>query len=178
MYSFRDLQRLYVLQLNSFFINIAYSSKKGTVGEIVQKIIVIWPHILRTFVLCFLIWFVHYNRLLFLKSEGNGDGIGYSKESSSGSNLNSDPEPEPELEPEEPEDDYNFVQKTVNNDNLITVKSKDKFSQEHKLDLINLKATPASPIYNLLNDRNTILKEYKNKGGVYLIHNNVNGKSM
>lgn len=41
---------------------------------------------------------------------------------------------------------------------------------------MNLKVTPASPIYNLLKDRNTILKEYKNKGGVYLIHNNVNGK--
>jgi hypothetical protein len=109
---------------------------------------------------------------LLLKSEGNGEGNEHSKESSS--SFNSDPEPE--LEPEqEPEDDH-FLKQTIVNKNLITVNPNRKFSQEQKLDLMNLKVTPASPIYNLLKDRNTILKEYKNKGGVYLIHNNVNGK--
>jgi group I intron endonuclease len=42
--------------------------------------------------------------------------------------------------------------------------------------LANLKSTTTSPVYNLLNDRENILKEYKNKSGIYLIHNNVNGK--
>jgi hypothetical protein len=34
----------------------------------------------------------------------------------------------------------------------------------------------AFPIYNFLKDRNTLLKEYRNKSGIYLIHNNINGK--
>lgn len=44
------------------------------------------------------------------------------------------------------------------------------------MDLVNLKITPVSPIYNLLEDREINLKEYKNVGGIYLIHNNTNGK--
>lgn len=44
------------------------------------------------------------------------------------------------------------------------------------MDLAKLKVTPISPLYNFLKDRETILKEYKNKSGIYLIHNNVNGK--
>lgn len=39
-----------------------------------------------------------------------------------------------------------------------------------------LKITPDSKIYNLSNDKEFILKEFKNKSGIYLIHNNVNGK--
>lgn len=109
---------------------------------------------------------------MLLKSEGNGEGNGHSKESSS--SFNSDPEPE--LEPEQEPEDENLLKQTIENNNLITVNPNRKFSQEQKLDLMNLKVTPASPIYNLLKDRNTILREYKNKGGVYLIHNNVNGK--
>lgn len=44
------------------------------------------------------------------------------------------------------------------------------------MDLVNLKITPVSPIYNFLEDRETLLKECKNIGGIYLIHNNTNGK--
>jgi group I intron endonuclease len=39
-----------------------------------------------------------------------------------------------------------------------------------------LKSTPVSYIYNLFKDKEVILKELKNKSGIYLIHNNVNGK--
>jgi len=77
---------------------------------------------------------------------------------------------------QDPNDDDDFVQKTVKNNNLITVKPKHKFSQKCKLGLANLKSTPVSPVYNLLKDRETILKEYRNKSGIYLLHNNVNGK--
>lgn len=42
--------------------------------------------------------------------------------------------------------------------------------------MVNLKITSVSPIYNILEDRETILKEYKNIGGIYLIHNNTSGK--
>jgi group I intron endonuclease len=39
-----------------------------------------------------------------------------------------------------------------------------------------LKFTPISLIYNLSKDKESNLKEFKNKSGIYLIHNNVNGK--
>jgi hypothetical protein len=42
--------------------------------------------------------------------------------------------------------------------------------------LSNLNYSTASPIYNFLKDKNTLLKEYRNKSGIYLIHNNINGK--
>ena len=75
---------------------------------------------------------------------------------------------------EDKEDD--FVQKTIDNNNLISIKNKYKFNQENILNLANLKSSFVSPTYNLLKDRDTILIEYKNKCGIYLLHNNVNGK--
>jgi group I intron endonuclease len=74
------------------------------------------------------------------------------------------------------DDNDDFIATTVKNNNLITIKFKLKFDQQCKLDLNNLKSVPVSPIYNLLKDKETILKEYKNKSGIYLIHNNINGK--
>lgn len=67
-----------------------------------------------------------------------------------------------------------FVQKTIDNNNLIYIENKHEFNQENLL--TNLKSPFVSPIYNLLKDKNIILKEYKNMFGVYLLHNNVNGK--
>jgi group I intron endonuclease len=67
-----------------------------------------------------------------------------------------------------------FVQKTIDNNNLIYIENKHEFNQENIL--TNLKSPFVSPIYNLLKDKNIILKEYKNMSGVYLLHNNVNGK--
>lgn len=97
---------------------------------------------------------------------------------SNSSNSQSNPEPEQDSEsgPEQDPDNDNFVQKTVDNNNFITVKPKHKFSLQHKLDLANLKSTPVSLIYNLSKDKIIILNEFKNKSGIYLIHNNVNGK--
>ncbi len=73
-------------------------------------------------------------------------------------------------------DNDDFVEKAINNNNLITIKPEHKFSQECKLDLANLSSTSYSPLYNFFSDKEIILKEYKNKSGVYLLHNNVNGK--
>jgi group I intron endonuclease len=120
--------------------------------------------------------YYNYNNQMFLKSVGDEYSNEYSNQFSC-SDLQSNPEPEqnPDSGPEDPDDD-DFVQKTVNNNNLITVKPEHKFSILCKLDLANLKATPASPVYNFIKDRETILKEYKNQSGIYLLHNDVNGK--
>jgi len=64
----------------------------------------------------------------------------------------------------------------VDNNNLLTIKPKHKFSQLHKLELANLKSTPVSLLYSLSKDRKVFLKEFNNKSGIYLLHNNVNGK--
>ena len=114
---------------------------------------------------------------MYLKSDCDEDSDETSNQSS-GSEINSNPEPgqDPNSGPEQDPEDEDFVQKTVNNNNLITIKHKHKFSQQHKLNLANLKSTTASPVYNLLKDRENILKEYRNKSGIYLIHNNVSGK--
>lgn len=59
--------------------------------------------------------------------------------------------------------------KTINNNNLITIEHKHIFIASG----YNYKDFP---VYNLLRDRNNILDEYRSKSGIYLIHNNVNGK--
>lgn len=59
---------------------------------------------------------------------------------------------------------------------MLTIKPKHKFSLQHKLELANLKSTPVSLLYNLSKDRRVFLKEFKNKSGIYLLQNNVNGK--
>lgn len=75
---------------------------------------------------------------------------------------------------EQNEDD--FVQESINNNNLITIRPNHKFNQECKLNLMNLKSIPASPLYNFYSDKEILLKEYNNKSGIYLIHNDINGK--
>lgn len=136
------------------------------------------------YAISFLAAYLYYicNNLIFLKSDCNENSDEYSSQSkSSGLHSNPEPEQDPNSGPEDPKDDSDdddgdFIKNTVNNQNLITVKPKHKFNQPCKLDSANLKATPVSPIYNLLKDRETILKEFKNKSGIYLLHNNVNGK--
>lgn len=65
------------------------------------------------------------------------------------------------------------------NNNLIITEHKHKFKAKHALNSADFKSSPslACPIYNFLIDRNKIFLEYRNKSGVYLIHNNVNGKA-
>lgn len=84
---------------------------------------------------------------------------------SSGSEINSNSESGQyhNFGPEQDPDDDDFVKKTVNYNNFITIKHKHKFNQEHKLNLANLKSSTVSPVYNLLNDREIILREFINK---------------
>ncbi len=98
---------------------------------------------------------------------------------------NSGPEQDPDSGPEQdpnhgPQQDPNeddFIQKSVNNKNLITIEHKHKLNEKYLLNISDLNYSTASPIYNFLNDRNTLLKEYRNKSGIYLIHININGKN-
>lgn len=113
-----------------------------------------------------------YSNILF-KNESNEDDSEHNNlNSSSGSNyennLNSGPEKDP--------DDEDFIKKTISNKNLIIVNPKKIFIQKYLLNSTMLKTTPVSYIYNLSEDKELILKEFKNKSGIYLIHNNVNGK--
>lgn len=110
---------------------------------------------------CYLVTYEYYsyNNLMFLKSDSNKYSNEYSNELNSSDLHSTESEENHNSGPEQDsEGDEDFVQKTVNNNNLITVKLKHKFSQLHKLDLVNLKITPVSLIYNLLEDRETILK--------------------
>ena len=59
---------------------------------------------------------------------------------------------------------------------MLFIKPKHKFSQQHKLELANLKSTAVSLLYNLSKDRIVFLKEFNNKSGLYLLHFYVNGK--
>jgi hypothetical protein len=69
-------------------------------------------------------------------------------------------------------EDADFIQKAIDNDNLIIVKPKYDFNQECKLDLTKT----TNYVYSLSKDRNILIKNYKHKSGIYLLHNNVNGK--
>jgi hypothetical protein len=118
---------------------------------------------------------------MYLIKNGDADSKGNSKQLDS-SEVNSYPEPEqdPEQDPNSgPEQDPNeddFIQKSINNNNLITIEHKHKLSEKYQLNLSDLNYSSASPLYNFLRDKNTLLKEFRNKSGIYLIHNNINGK--
>ena len=99
-----------------------------------------------------------------------------SKQNSNSSELYSSPEQSPNSGPEQDPDEDDFIKNTINNKNLITIEHKNKFNQEYALSLIKLKSSSSCSVYNLLKDKNIILKKYRNKSGIYLLHNNVNGK--
>ena len=123
--------------------------------------------------------YLSYNSKMYLKNtcdEASDKASNQSSDSEINSKSQSKQSPNPDHEPEQDPEDDDFVKKTVNYNNLITIKHKHKFSQEHKLSLTDLKSSTVSPIYNVLNDKEIILKEYRNRSGIYLIHNNVNGK--
>lgn len=97
--------------------------------------------------LCSLIYYKNYNynnNKIYLKSNcdeySNQFYSSYLHSTEYNINSNSGSEQDPE--------DEDFVQKTINNNNLITVELKHQFSQERKLNLVNLKVTPVSPLYN------------------------------
>ena len=90
--------------------------------------------------------------------------------------VNSNSGPEQDEQDASLPDDDEFINKTIENNNIITVEPKHEFTQKCKLDLADLKSTPVSRLYDFLIDKEIILKEYSNISGIYLIHNNVNGK--
>lgn len=55
---------------------------------------------------------------------------------------------------------------------MVNIQHKQNFDQKYPLNL----SSNVYPVYNLLSDRDIILKKIKHKSGVYLIHNSVNGK--
>lgn len=71
-----------------------------------------------------------------------------------------------------PDLDDDFIQKSIDNNNLIVIKPEHEFTKESNLDLIKLNNT----VYNFYIDKDIIFNKYKNKSGIYLLHNNINGK--
>jgi hypothetical protein len=90
--------------------------------------------------------------------------------------VNSGPDSDPEFEHDPEDDDEELLKKSIDNNNLITIKPKNEFVQEHILKKTDLKSIPYSDIYNLEKDKDLLIKSFKNKSGVYLKHNNINGK--
>ena len=74
------------------------------------------------------------------------------------------------------DDNDEFIDKIIENNNLITLNNKQSIDKTHKLTISKLISTLDSPIYNLNDDKELILNIYKNKSGIYLIHNDINGK--
>jgi len=120
----------------------------------------------------YLLYYNLYSNYMYLMRNGDEDSKGNSKQLDS-SEVNSYPEPEqdpnsgPEQDPNSgPEQDPNeddFIQKSVNNNNLITIEHKHKLSTKYLLNLSNLNYSTASPIYNFLKDKNTLLKNIEIK---------------
>jgi hypothetical protein len=76
--------------------------------------------------------------------------------------------PKPEQDPKDDAEDYpyeDFVKKRMDNNNVFSVKPKNKVNRQHELVLANLKSTPVSLLYNLSKDRIIVLKEFKKKRG-------------
>lgn len=105
------------------------------------------------------------NYIILIKGSENTDKLC----SKLNSNLEPDYKSESNKDPENGRD-------KVKNSKLITIKPNPKVGWKCKLDLTDLKVTYDSPLYNMLEDKETILKDYRHKTGIYLIHNNVNGK--
>lgn len=87
-------------------------------------------------------------------------------------NLDSKTESKSEAEIELNED--NDDTEELDNNNLITVKPDHNYKGELSLSTLNL--PKGSSVYNLHDDKDTILNVFKSKSGIYLLHNNVNGK--
>lgn len=115
---------------------------------------------------------LNFTAKIYLNQESN------SYTNSKKKQINPDIEKDIFFSGQEPEDDDEdkFNNKSLNNKNFITIDSKNKFSKKDILTLKNLNNVSIEIIYNFLIDRDIVLKEYRNKSGIYLIHNNVNGK--
>jgi hypothetical protein len=126
--------------------------------------------------------FVHEPIYLISCKKDNYDNLNIKAFNTSFNQINSSnyqSSPEPEQDPKDDTEDFpdeDFVKKRMDNNNVFSVKPKNKVSRLHELVLANLKSTPVSLLYNLSKDRIILLKGFKKKSGIYLIHNNVNGK--
>ena len=112
----------------------------------------------------YFIFFIHYdylsyNNKMYLKSFCD-EASSETSNQSSNSEINSKSESgqNPNFGPEQDPDDDDFVKKTVNNNNLITIEHKHKLTEKYMLNSSDLNYSTASPIYNFLKDRNTLLK--------------------
>ena len=112
----------------------------------------------------YLLYYNLYSNYMYLMRNGDEDSKGNSKQLDS-SEVNSYPEPEqdPNSGPEQDPNEDDFIQKSVNNNNLITIEHKHKLSTKYLLNLSNLNYSTASPIYNFLKDKNTLLKNIEIK---------------
>jgi hypothetical protein len=125
----------------------------------------------------YLIFYILYSNNIYLIGncdeyyKGNSEQLNCSE-------VNSCPVSEqyPNHEPEKDPYEDKFIQESVNNKNLITIKHKHKFSQKILLNLSDLNYSTAPPVYDFLKNKYTLLKQHRNKSGIYLIHNNINGK--
>jgi hypothetical protein len=115
---------------------------------------------------------VHLSKLLFKNKSNEDDSENNNLNSSSNLNYESNFYSGPEQDP----DNEDFIKKTISNKNLITVNPKQIFIQKYLLNSTMLKSTPVSSIYNLYLAKEVFFKELKNKSGIYLIHNDINGK--
>ena len=99
----------------------------------------------------YLLYYNLYSNYMYLMRNGDEDSKGNSKQLDS-SEVNSYPEPEqdPNSGPEQDPNEDDFIQKSVNNNNLITIEHKHKLSTKYLLNLSNLNYSTASPIYNFL----------------------------
>jgi len=71
------------------------------------------------------------------------------------------------LSDNEPEDEDN---------KSITIKIKKSFEKLYLLNVNTLLSKPVKVFYNALLSKDSIIKDYKNVSGIYLLHNSVNGK--
>lgn len=86
---------------------------------------------------------VYLSKLLLFKNKSNKqDSENNNLNSSNNSNYENNPNSGPEQDPE----DEDFIKKTINNKNLITVNLKQIFIQKYLLNFIMLKSTQVSNI--------------------------------
>ena len=74
----------------------------------------------------------------------------------------------------EEEEEETAIEKSIENDNLIIIDHQYDLKKLHPLYVHNLNSKPVST-YSFIN-KTTILSNYKDLSGIYLIHNEINGK--
>jgi group I intron endonuclease len=81
---------------------------------------------------------------------------------------------EPSNEDPEKDKEETVIEKSIKNNNLITIDHQYGLKKLHPLCVRELKSKPISTIN--FADKNTILSNYRDLSAIYLIHNEINGK--